>query len=416
MNNQKTNINNDETRVDPNNRDNNKPQEKTETKQNEITEKKQNQSSTKSMAIGGLGMIGGAVAAMGLSAFKPAPSMNDPSIDGAANSPMPAVQEPDNIDDIKLAHTPNDDMSFNAAFAAARAEVGPHGVFEWRGGVYGTYYANEWDSFSDEYKAQFSNHNWKTDFNNDPQHIAQGPGDQLENHVADTDGKFGEHEIKIDENGNEYISLTDAISGEEVRITPDDLKYAVVDAHGELVGVFGDNENWTAHDGTPLEEPGEEPLNPDMPIVEPVEALEDLADNLLVDEDSANEPANLDMPDEPVEALEDSADNLLIAEEPEDIGDNNVVVLNAQYEDYGIAEEALAANTVDGYETAYIGNGEDGQYDITVVDDNPVIITENPELQHDGAFAMQDDSMIDYLADNNLPDYDNDASVDDYIA
>jgi len=37
----------------------------------------------------------------------------------------------------------NDEMSFNEAFAAARAEVGPGGVFEWHGHSYNTYYAEE---------------------------------------------------------------------------------------------------------------------------------------------------------------------------------------------------------------------------------------------------------------------------------
>ena len=39
-----------------------------------------------------------------------------------------------------------DSMSFGQAFAAARAEVGPGGVFEWHGNLYGTYTAEEWAS------------------------------------------------------------------------------------------------------------------------------------------------------------------------------------------------------------------------------------------------------------------------------
>ncbi len=47
-------------------------------------------------------------------------------------------------------------MSFDQAFAAARAEVGPGGVFAWHGGIYGTYYETEWDSMSDEQKFEFA--------------------------------------------------------------------------------------------------------------------------------------------------------------------------------------------------------------------------------------------------------------------
>lgn len=60
------------------------------------------------------------------------------------------------VDGLSVA-TVSDDMSFNEAFAAAREEVGPGGVFEWHGGVYGTYYANEWNSMTPEQQAEFGN-------------------------------------------------------------------------------------------------------------------------------------------------------------------------------------------------------------------------------------------------------------------
>ena len=50
----------------------------------------------------------------------------------------------------------NDDMSFGEAFAAARAEVGPGGVFHWHGGIYNTYTANEWNNMSVEQKHDFA--------------------------------------------------------------------------------------------------------------------------------------------------------------------------------------------------------------------------------------------------------------------
>ncbi len=46
-----------------------------------------------------------------------------------------------------MAHVGND-LSFGDAFAAARAEVGPGGVFAWHGGVYNTYTAEEWAAMS----------------------------------------------------------------------------------------------------------------------------------------------------------------------------------------------------------------------------------------------------------------------------
>lgn len=60
--------------------------------------------------------------------------------------------------EVPLAHNVNDSMSFAEAFAAARAEVGPGGVFEWHGQLYGTYYADEWNSMSAAERAEYNSH------------------------------------------------------------------------------------------------------------------------------------------------------------------------------------------------------------------------------------------------------------------
>jgi len=52
--------------------------------------------------------------------------------------------------------TVDQNSSFAEAFAAARAEVGPGGVFHWHGGVYSTYSAEEWDALSDGQKHDFA--------------------------------------------------------------------------------------------------------------------------------------------------------------------------------------------------------------------------------------------------------------------
>lgn len=46
----------------------------------------------------------------------------------------------------------DDNASFSQAFTDARAQVGPGGVFEWHGRVYGTYYKDEWDNMTVEQK------------------------------------------------------------------------------------------------------------------------------------------------------------------------------------------------------------------------------------------------------------------------
>ena len=50
----------------------------------------------------------------------------------------------------------SDDLSFGEAFAQARAEVGPGGVFHWHGGIYNTYTADEWSSMTVEQKHDFA--------------------------------------------------------------------------------------------------------------------------------------------------------------------------------------------------------------------------------------------------------------------
>lgn len=56
---------------------------------------------------------------------------------------------------MEVAESVDDDMSFSEAFAAARSEVGPGGLFVWRGNTYGTYYKNEWDSMTGEDRDEY---------------------------------------------------------------------------------------------------------------------------------------------------------------------------------------------------------------------------------------------------------------------
>ncbi|PJF00616.1 hypothetical protein [Prevotella intermedia] len=58
-------------------------------------------------------------------------------------------------DQAPVAENVAEDMSFNDAFAIARHEVGPGGVFEWHGKLYNTYYENEWNSMDSSEKEHF---------------------------------------------------------------------------------------------------------------------------------------------------------------------------------------------------------------------------------------------------------------------
>lgn len=64
----------------------------------------------------------------------------------------------------------DDNVSFSQAFADARAQVGPGGVFEWRGKVYGTYYKEEWDNMSRAERAEYQS---KVDYKDVMHHDSQ---------------------------------------------------------------------------------------------------------------------------------------------------------------------------------------------------------------------------------------------------
>ncbi len=76
--------------------------------------------------------------------------------DVKTEEPVSSVEWADG--NMSIASGVNDEMSFNEAFATARSEVGAGGAFEWRGNVYGTYYAEEWNRMSPAEKADFNNH------------------------------------------------------------------------------------------------------------------------------------------------------------------------------------------------------------------------------------------------------------------
>lgn len=151
------------------------------------------------------------------------------------------IETPDmivNIDEsISIAEGVNDDMTFDEAFAAARAEVGAGGAFEWRGGVYGTYYAEEWESMSAEEKAEF--------------------GDQFEFIAAD-EAEPEPIDVTVDEllaAEDEVVAVPEpAVDPEpEIEVEVDNV-YHVEDAHGNEasfveVAVDGEDVHLVDEDG-----------------------------------------------------------------------------------------------------------------------------------------------------------------------
>ena len=76
--------------------------------------------------------------------------------DGTAISEEQSTESPEVENTFLPVAQLHNDLPFGEAFAAARAEVGPGGVFIWHGGIYGTYTADEWDSMTQEQKNDFA--------------------------------------------------------------------------------------------------------------------------------------------------------------------------------------------------------------------------------------------------------------------
>lgn len=114
---------------------------------NEPQEEKKGMSDTmRKVAIGGgVGILLGASAAAVASTLSNTPDA----------TPDEDVDVEPAQDTVSVASNISDGMSFGDAFAAARAELGPGGMFTWHGNSYSTYTADEWDGMSADERAEY---------------------------------------------------------------------------------------------------------------------------------------------------------------------------------------------------------------------------------------------------------------------
>lgn len=124
--------------------------------------KKAKKGNTIAAAAGGV--VVGAAAGAAATASASTPNVDPEALvdvqDDVATEETPEAPAPEqailaNDEGIRYAHVEAD--NFNDAFAQARAQVGPGGVFEYNGRLYGTYYADEWDNLTSEEKADYQN-------------------------------------------------------------------------------------------------------------------------------------------------------------------------------------------------------------------------------------------------------------------
>lgn len=109
-----------------------------------------------------------------------------------------------------------DSQSFGHAFADARRQVGPGGIFEWHGNLYGTYYADEWESMTQEQRGNY----WAS--------VSASAAD-----AHDEDGNTAVAEEDDDVNLEQEEDFVDEDEHETIEVMPDEE--VVVTVEDELI-------------------------------------------------------------------------------------------------------------------------------------------------------------------------------------
>lgn len=189
-----------------------------------------------------------------------------------------------NGEEVPVAHSVNDDMSLNEAFAAARHEVGPGGVFEWQGHVYGTYHTNEWQGLSPEYQHAFSSYHYNIE--PEPHIVDDQPHVVDEPRVIETQDDI--HVLPSDEGD---VSI---LNSEHIDAGSHDVAVVstVVDGHGAALvntDLDGDYDISVVNDNGDHANPSAHEIDSDIPI----DHIHELHDNSLLDDSAIHVHDNM---------------------------------------------------------------------------------------------------------------------------
>lgn len=226
----------------------------------EVEVKDIKKSGWKRTAVGAAsGLLIGGVSTF-LMGMKKADDPTDDNGDHTEGNHREELSNPDWVDDnIQVATSVNDDMTFNEAFAAARAEVGPGGCFEWHGNVYGTYTAEEWNHMTAAERAEWSDHfSWNhidhtqsnvaqhsatanhTTTNNTAHASTHDTTHSASNATAQAETNDDDIEVvSVNHNDNNNIAQNQQAN---VNHTTDDVVVDHVDPEIEILGVVHDSE------------------------------------------------------------------------------------------------------------------------------------------------------------------------------
>lgn len=330
-------------------------------------------------------------------------------LEGQEETDAPTASEHLTGHDMDVATSVDDSMSFSEAFAAARHEVGPGGLFVWHGHTYGTYYANEWNAMTPEEHDQYWSDVYHTTSHLDPE--------EPEEPVATTDPEepVGPEEPIATTDPEEPVEPEEPVgpTDPEEPIATTDPDEPVEPE--EPVGLTDPEEPIATTDP-------DEPVDPEEPVIDVPETLvvneEDVIAELDLDDDGVSDVAMVDVndndiPDLVVDTTGDGQYDTLIVDPLVDT-EGNLVVAEENIHEIDDMVVLSEDEPVDGGEGLVIDDGTGGG----AIDD-PTF--DNPEGD---VFDTTDDGLstenpdVDLLADVDFdPDVtiDNNMNMDEFV-
>lgn len=216
------------------------------TNNDEVEVKSAKKSGWKRVAVGaGSGLLVGSVATVLMGMKSADPESNDGKQED--NNHRDELSNPEWADDqIQVATTVSDDMSFGEAFATARDEIGPGGCFEWHGNVYGTYTAEEWDNMTAEQQSEWSDHFSWNHIDHSSSNVAQHSTTAQPNQTAQEQTTANADDIEVvsvnHENNANDVADNETISSNPGEVQGEDAIVSESAPEIEILGVVHDSE------------------------------------------------------------------------------------------------------------------------------------------------------------------------------
>ena len=202
-------------------------------------------------------------------------------------------------DEAPVSDIVTDDMTFDDAFALARQELGPGGVFTWQGNTYNTYYKDEWDQMEGNDQDQFmtSASHVQVDESQDYQTLSQSKVEyvaEAEVVVDNTDAEIfiGEEVVTLNDGSQVHVGYFTS-NGENITKLDVDFDnnydYVVDQETNSLIGLNG-NQDINMNTVAPQDE-----QVADNPAVMTENVVIDGANGILTTYADGSQMAELDM-------------------------------------------------------------------------------------------------------------------------